>query len=94
MVRGGLFKKKIEDIHLYRFSCILVDIFAYYGSFAPKRHVDSFCQEWHLCFCGGEYQGAECAETQGADHVTSEGRADSIRAEVRLMSAGANVLQK
>ena len=39
---GGLFKKKIEDIHLYRFSCILVDIFAYYGSFAPKRHVDSF----------------------------------------------------
>ena len=41
MVRGGLFKKKIEDIHLYRFSCILVDIFAYYGSFAPKRHVDS-----------------------------------------------------
>ena len=38
---GGLFKKKIEDIHLYRFSCILVDIFAYYGSFAPKRHVDS-----------------------------------------------------
>ena len=41
MVRGGLFKKKIEDIHLYRFSCILVDFFAYYGSFAPKRHVDS-----------------------------------------------------
>ena len=39
---GGLFKKKIEDIHLYRCSCILVDIFAYYGSFAPKRHVDSF----------------------------------------------------
>ena len=39
---GGLFKKKIEDIHLYRFSCILVDIFAYYGSFAPKRHVDSY----------------------------------------------------
>ena len=38
---GGLFKKKIDDIHLYRFSCILVDIFAYYGSFAPKRHVDS-----------------------------------------------------
>ena len=26
----------IEDIHLYRISCIL-----YYGSFAPKRHVDS-----------------------------------------------------
>ena len=38
MVRGG---GVMEDIHLYRFSCILVDIFAYYGSFAPKRHVDS-----------------------------------------------------
>ena len=35
----------IEDSHLYRFSCILVDIFAYYGSFAPKRHVDSFYRE-------------------------------------------------
>ena len=37
----GRFFFSIEDIHLYRFSCILVDIFAYYGSFAPKRHVDS-----------------------------------------------------
>ena len=46
MVRGGgLFKKKIEDIHLYRFSCILVHIFAYYGSFAPKRHVDSYTMQ-------------------------------------------------
>ena len=38
----------IEDIHLYRFSCILVDIFAYYGSFAPKRHVDSSNKEKEL----------------------------------------------
>ena len=42
---GGYLKNKIEDIHLYRFSCILVDIFAYYGSFAPKRHVDSYSHQ-------------------------------------------------